>query len=339
MLLKNENISEVYPSIFRIKVNLPNNPLKFINAYLVKGDERSLLIDTAMNMESCYIELSSALDEIGVDREKLDLFITHIHADHIGLIDRFIKKSKVYMSDTEHNVVVEAIKHPDYWHSMNNFLVINGMPKSILDGALKYLDQVYLQTYPSMENDLLKNFKSIKDNEEIKYGDFEFQGILTPGHSPGHMCLYDKKNKIIFLGDHVLFGITPNITWWPNMPNSLRYYIESLNRVYDLDINFAFPGHGEPGKSIKKRIEAIKKHHQERFKEIMDALESSPKTAYQVASEIKWNIRYDAWESFPKTQKYFALGETISHLLYLEEIKKIKSEFKDGKIIFKLNEF
>ncbi len=269
----------------------------------------------------------------------MDLFITHIHADHIGLVDRFIKYSNIYMSNIEYDIVIQAINQPDYWHSMNNFLFKNGMPKKILEGALKDLDLVYMQTYPYMKNDILINFKYINNGEILKYGDFELQGIITPGHSPGHMCLYEKKKKILFSGDHILFDITPNISWWPNLYNPLRNYFESLDRIYDLDIEITFPGHGEPGKNIKQRIENIKKHHQKRFEEIMDILQSGSRTAYQIASEIKWNIKYDAWETFPRTQKYFALGETISHLIYLEENKKIISKEKGDIITYKKKEF
>jgi len=339
MILKNENVSEIFPSVFRIKISLPNNPLKFINSYIIRGEERSLLIDTAMNLESCYQELSVALDLLNINRKKLDLFITHIHADHIGLVPRFIRDSNVYMSNVEYDVVIEAMKHPDYWHSMNDYLEINGMPRNILDGALKYLDHVYMQTYPSMESAFINRLIPLEDDETINYGEFELKGILTPGHSPGHMCLYEKNKHILFSGDHILFGITPNISWWPNMRNPLGDYFKSLDKIKALNVDLTFPGHGEPGKSIRERIEKIKNHHDRRFEEILGALVVGPKTAYQVASEITWNIRYDAWESFPKTQKYFALGETISHLIYLEENDQVISENKDGKIIFRKKEF
>lgn len=333
MVFENEFINEIYPSIYRIKIRLPKSPLKFINSYLVKG-KKSLLIDTAMNIESCYEELSYALNKLEIDRNQLDLFITHIHADHIGLADRFLNTSKVYLSDIEYQVVINAIKDPKYWNVMNEFMLINGMPKNVLDEALNYLDRVYMHTYPSMNDQLIDNFKFIKDGEELIYGDYVFKGILTPGHSPGHMCLYENNEKILFSGDHVLFDITPNITWWPNMDNSLKSYIESLSMIENYSINNVFPGHGNPGKNINQRIEEIKKHHNERLKEIVTTMNTEPKTAYEIASQISWNIKYEAWDLFPKTQQYFALGETIAHLIYLEKEGKIKSIKKDNKIYY-----
>jgi glyoxylase-like metal-dependent hydrolase (beta-lactamase superfamily II) len=42
---------EVSPGIHQLKVPIPNNPLGFLNAYLVKTSDGSLLIDTGWNTE------------------------------------------------------------------------------------------------------------------------------------------------------------------------------------------------------------------------------------------------------------------------------------------------
>jgi len=36
-----------------IEVVLPNNPLKALNSYVIKGNEKSLIIDTGFNREEC----------------------------------------------------------------------------------------------------------------------------------------------------------------------------------------------------------------------------------------------------------------------------------------------
>ena len=39
--------------LFRIKVPLPDTPLKYLNAYVVRSPERSLVIDTGLNHDAC----------------------------------------------------------------------------------------------------------------------------------------------------------------------------------------------------------------------------------------------------------------------------------------------
>ena len=74
------------PNLYRIEIPLPKNPLKALNSYLIKGDGRFLIIDTGMNREECQNAMFTALEELKVDLKKTDFFITHIHADHLGLV-------------------------------------------------------------------------------------------------------------------------------------------------------------------------------------------------------------------------------------------------------------
>ena len=54
---------------------------------------------------------------------------------------------------------------------------------------------------------------------------------------------------------------------------------------------------------------------------------------------MSWNIAdvYDSFKLFPVTQKWFATGEAIAHLKYLEEKGVIKKELRDYKILYLLN--
>lgn len=69
------------------------------------------------------------------------------------------------------------------------------------------------------------------DGDRFSYGGYTFQAILTPGHTPGHMVLWEEAHGILLLGDHVLFDITPNITVWPSYANPLGGYLDSLALV------------------------------------------------------------------------------------------------------------
>ena len=70
----------------------------------------------------------------------------------------------------------------------------------------------------------------------------------------------------MFTGDHVLFDITPNITMWPNLPNALGRYLESLEKVRALPVKLALPGHRHTG-DLEARIQALFTHHRNRVGE------------------------------------------------------------------------
>jgi len=62
--------------------------------------------------------------------------------------------------------------------------------------------------------------------------------------------------------------------------------------------------------------------------------EKSPQTAYTVASKMTWDIKADSWEAFPVAQKWFATGEALSHLRFLENAGRIVRAEEDGIIQF-----
>jgi glyoxylase-like metal-dependent hydrolase (beta-lactamase superfamily II) len=180
------------------------------------------------------------------------------------------------------------------------------------------------------------DFRSLNDGDVLEYGDFRLICILTPGHSPSHMCLYDPERKILFSGDHILFDITPNITWWSVMENSLKQYLISLDRVNSLDVELVLPGHRSRWGNLKKRVQELKDHHDRRLEEVLTALQEGEKTAWDVAPKISWDIEYSQWEDLPPIQRWFAVGETIAHLEYLvEEGKVIKNE-RDNRIYYSI---
>jgi len=323
-------IEEILPSTYKIEIPLPKNPLKALNSYLIKGRERSLIIDTGMNRQECMREMSSCLGRLSVDLKKTDFFITHLHVDHIGLVGNLATNaSKVYFNDLEASIV-----SPD--RSEGHLRQISAIYKShgFAGDELKKATT----SHPAYLYGLKRHvdFCPLKEGDTIDIGDYSLKCIETPGHSPNHMCLYEANKKVLISGDHILSDITPNIALWPEMENPLKEYLASLEKVYALDVDLVLPGHRNICNDHRRRIRELQEHHQARLKEILSALEDGEKTAFQIAPWVSWDIDCSSWELFPPSQKWFALGETIAHLKYLEENRMIHRKTREQKIVFSL---
>ena len=86
-------------NIYSIFVPLPDNPLRNLNAYLIKDDKRSLLIDTGFRRDECREALLGGLAELGVSMDNTDICLTHLHSDHTGLAPEIAgPNSKIFMS-------------------------------------------------------------------------------------------------------------------------------------------------------------------------------------------------------------------------------------------------
>ena len=92
-------IDDISKDLFKIELPLPDNPLMSVNCYLIKGRDRSLLIDTGMNRKECIEEMLKDLKRINISLDRTDLFITHLHSDHIGLASKLrTETSKIYFN-------------------------------------------------------------------------------------------------------------------------------------------------------------------------------------------------------------------------------------------------
>lgn len=327
-------IEELLPDLYRIEIPLPRSPLKALNSYVVKGKGRSLIIDTAFNREECWQPTISALHELGVDLGKTDFFITHLHADHSGLVGRLAQRtSKVYFSEVEARFMSGGAgegKAPGHWQNTAQYYLASGFPPEELEMAMqghpgrRYSSRQYV------------NLAALRDGESIEIGNYRFVGIDTAGHTPGHMSLYEPEKKVFIAGDHLLIDITPNITTWPELENSLKKYLNNLEKVYALEVELVLPGHRRLWNDHRRRIRELQEHHRNRLAEAVEALQSGPKTAWEVAPYITWDIEVDSWADFPTVQKFFAVGETMAHLEYLEAEGKIQRETRNGKIYYSL---
>mgnify|MGYP000934278252 CR=1 FL=1 len=323
-----ELYEKVCPDIYKIRIPLPENPLRTLNSYLVKTGSRNLLIDTGFNLEECRKALFQGLKELDADMENTDIFVTHMHSDHIGLAGAVASKnSKIYMSGIDYGYFLKS-RENEYWNNADTNFISNGFPED----TVKKLKT----TNPARVLSPCGIFKAetVSGGDVIKVGEHEFTCVSTPGHSPGHMCLYLEKEKLVFTGDHVLFDITPNITSWNGIADSLGDYIESLKKIRHLDVKTALPGHRENSGDFYKRIDMLLSHHEARLSDVLDILsDKGGLTAYETASKMRWSIRAKSFEDFPNPQKWFAMGETLSHLDYLRLRGKVERK-KDGRGIY-----
>jgi glyoxylase-like metal-dependent hydrolase (beta-lactamase superfamily II) len=254
----------------------------------------------------------AGLDALGIDLDRTDFFITHFHVDHLGLVSDFAKNgTTIYLNRAD----ADRISLPGVQDAL-----AAGFPKEEIDKAFR--------AHPGARYgpQLPLPFTMPEDGQMISAGGYNLRCVATPGHSFGHLCLYEEEQKVLFSGDHILGEITPNIQAWLDDWNPLNEYLKSLDKTARLDVALVLPGHGRIFTDMMARIAELKEHHGRRAEELLAVLEGGPKTAYQSASGMTWNIVCDSFDRFPVSQKWFATGETIAHLVYLEELGKVRRE-------------
>ncbi len=320
-----EKIAE---NIYRLKIPLEGNPLKSLNSFLIMGDP-CLLIDTGFRTDACRAAITSQLDELGVRLDNMDIFLTHLHSDHTGLAVDLHRQGRHIFVSKEDGLRMIAYGKDSTWAKSDSFFSQNGFPREILE-KLKTRNPARANAPQPFDQ-----LDFIDDGHVFNYGGYELRAIMTPGHTPGHMCLYIPSLELLFMGDHILYDITPNITSWSGFEDSLGKYLDSLELIKALPVKTALPGHRETEGDMCLRAEEIKAHHMGRLEEAYGAVAVSPGcTAYYVASRMSWDIRAKSWDDFPISQRWFAVGEAIAHLDHLEALGRVSSRQHNDLILY-----
>jgi glyoxylase-like metal-dependent hydrolase (beta-lactamase superfamily II) len=185
------------------------------HSYLLNGAERSLLIDTGLGIRNIYNEVIKLTDK------PVTAIATHIHWDHIG----------------GHKYFPDFYAHEDElnWLSGEFPLTMEQIIGMVVDRC--DLPEGYdVNKYEFFQG---KPAKVLKGNEIINIGDRFVQIVHTPGHSPGHMCFWEKERGYLFTGDLVykdtLFAYYPS--------TDPEAYLNSLERVSALPVKRVFPAH------------------------------------------------------------------------------------------------
>lgn len=253
----------------------------------------------------------------------------------IPLLKRVSNNLYLWIHYEEKEISKSIIKNVEnYLNDMKNFLKVSGAPASFVNGLQNFHPAFFT---PKAYEEITGNAHPLNDGQEVTVGDYRLQVIWTPGHSPGHVCLYEPNLKILISGDHVLPTITPHVSQFMANANPLEDYLKSLEKLENLNVKVILPAHEKSFTNLHERVKQLKNHHEQRLKEILNHLSKESLSPYNLASRVHWNISYKSWDSFPPFQNYLALGETLSHLTFLEKRGLVRKVISDKKILYEIS--
>ena len=161
-----------------------------------------------------------------------------------------------------------------------------------------------------------------------------FRCVETPGHTRGHLCLFEPDGRIFLAGDHILPTISPILEfmrvdgWEP-----CKDYLASLEEIRCLDIELMLPGHGAPFRGHRERIDELKAHHERRLQKVLSLLKKDNRRLFQLASSM---TSHDSWNPCLSSKKIIVVGETVAHLAYLEKDGEVRSQAMEDHIVYSL---
>lgn len=191
-----------------VKVKIENRNL-ITNCYIIVDEDtkEAMVIDPGA-------EADKIIDMIDILGAKVKyIILTHCHADHIGGIDELKEKKggKILISRDDSKGLYDTEINLDYYVEMN---------------------------VPELEAD-----SRLDDEDVIHIGNLEFKIILTPGHTKGGICIYNKEHSLMFTGDTIFAGTWGRTDLPTGNIEDIMNSIEHKILTYP-DDTILYPGHG-----------------------------------------------------------------------------------------------
>lgn len=245
------------------------------NMALVRGP-RPLLVDSGFGHDAPSTE--AWLRSLGVEPGEVALVVnTHYHADHVGGNHDF---------QAGHGVPVAA-------HARDAALLNARHPEAC---AARWLDQP-VRPY---EVD-----RALVDGDLLDAGGPELLVLHTPGHTLGHIALFEPEERVLLVGDLVHDGDVGWLSPYREGVASIALALESLERVAGLGARLAVSGHGPPLRDPPRTLAAAHERYTAWLERPDRAAWHAVKRGFSYALMTRGGIPRDVVQTFLLSQPWF----------------------------------
>ena len=303
--------------------------LDHINLWLIEDGDGHAAVDTGIAIEPIKAAWKSVLAERRLTRQ----FVTHFHPDHLGLAAWLQAETgaPLWMTQGEFQTahLVAADIPPFHVGAMVDFFREHGLDGTRLAGVAQH-GNAYKHLVPAIPS----SFQRLRHDDVIRIGRHDWRVIVGYGHAPEHASLHCEALRVLISGDMLLPRISTNISAFPagREHDPLGMFLESLASFITLpEDTLVLPSHGRPFRGIQTRIAELRKHHEDRCADLLAACAGQPRCAGEVLDLLFGRPIDDPH------QAWFATGEAIAHLNYLEHRGRLRRVAGDDVIRFVKN--
>ncbi|MDX8363414.1 MBL fold metallo-hydrolase [Cytobacillus sp. IB215316] len=214
-----------------------------VHSFLLLGDSEAALIDTGLGIDNIK-RITDQLTSLPIK-----VLTTHVHADHIG-------------SHGEYKEI--------YVHEGDKDWLVNGIGGLSIEQIRDHISRdITIPTPETFNPNTYQPFQGeptglLKDGDVIDLGNRQLEIYHTPGHSPGHISIFDRLEKYLFTGD-LLYDQTPIYAYYPS--TSPVNLVDSLERISNIeDVMMIYGSHNSLGleknilREVKKGIIFLKEN-------------------------------------------------------------------------------
>lgn len=153
----------------------------------------------------------------------------------------------------------------------------------------------------------------VEEGDVLEAGGLHLEVVHTPGHAPGHICLFLRERRALFTGDHVVGRGTTAIS---PPQGDMAAYVHSLRKLLVYDAEVLCPGHGPVVRTPRQKVEELIEHRLDRERQVLGLLERGLNTIDELRLEI-----------YPELEARLAnaaRGQMLAHLTKLVDEGRVR---------------
>ena len=314
-----------HPAVYMVEAPLVSYSIKATNCFIIVDGEEALVVDTGARFEKNYDRLSSSLEGLGIPEGNVSFFITHMHYDHMGVLDQLASpNAKVYMSKGEYE-------------------------RSFGDGLARYTERIDarfreegvslhdMARYRRLREINLNSFlnphayRFVSHGDSIEIGSIKFRVVRTSGHTQEHLSLFEELSGLFFCGDSIVYEFPPALDCFADGSDSIRAFFESLDLMESLDFSWAMQSHGALFGDARGRISAMREHRVDKGNRIVDVVRLlGNSSGSDILAEYAKSAPGVKYHEAPISPKYSLLKEGVAFLDHLVSVGRLIRFYDDS---------
>ncbi|WP_448585193.1 MBL fold metallo-hydrolase [Thermaurantiacus sp.] len=322
-------ISEVADGVFWVRMPLPFS-LDHINLWVLDGQDHWVIVDTGVQTPDIAGFWRALFAGPLAGKPVGRLIVTHYHPDHIGLAGWLSRKAQVPLETSRGEFLLART------------LTLDVAPEPPAEALAFYRAHGWAE--PWLErlrasgwgqfgrgvSRLPTGFRRLADGDQLLIGGRCWQVLVGAGHSPEHVCLWNREEGLLLAGDQVLPRITSNVSVYPTEPeaNPLADWLASIEKLRQVpDRTLVLPAHNEPFTRLHARLDQLDRDHRLKLARLLDGL-AEPRHAAECFGAL-------FGRPIGEGEIQMATGEAVAHLRWLEAAGAAERIEADGRIRFR----
>ena len=339
-------VAEVSPGVLRMELPIALPGLGHVNCYALVDRNGAAVVDPGLPGPSTWRAFQDRLRRAGLTPKHVHtVLVTHSHPDHFGGAARIAKESGARV--VAHRAFTFGLPVPAEV-SVEDLAADRDAdgereaatpPPRVADGRTPwggerprppFLTRMKWMLMRRLGAALVPTITHpVEHGDVLELAGREWFVVHTPGHTGDHFCLHDPESGVMLSGDHVLPSITPHISGISSSKDPLATFFYSLDRVAEISgVKRVLPAHGHPFEDLRKRAEAIKRHHHERLEKLVSLGRELGPSPVRAFSEHLFA---------PRSWGAMADSETYAHLEHLRIAHRAERRVaRDGTHVYTL---